>query len=110
MLCLLCCSGGTAATDRAVVTAATEDAALHGNPFAHHLRGDIYEVRARTAEQQLRILYATEGRSDQVLLALHVISKKSRTGPDRDISTVARIAAVLGKRLEWTLVDAPDPT
>ncbi len=29
---------------------------------------------------------------------------------DVRLSTVARIAAVLGKRLEWTLVDTPDPT
>jgi phage-related protein len=70
-----------------VVTAATKGVAIHGNSVAHHLRGDIYEVRARTANQQLRILYATEGRSDQVLLALRVISKKSRTVPGSDVST-----------------------
>ncbi len=77
-------------TERVVVTAAMKDVALHGNSVAHHLRGDIYEVRARTVSQQLRILYATEGRSDQVLLALHVISKKSRTVPGRDILVAER--------------------
>ena len=83
-------SEGTTATDRAIVTAATKDAAFHRNSVTHHLRGDIYEVRARTANQRPRILYATEGRSDQALLALHVISKKSRTVPGRDISIAER--------------------
>jgi len=71
--------------ERAVIAAAMKDIALHGNSFAHDLRGDIYEVRARTSNRQFRLLYATEGRSDQVLLALHGIVKKSRTVPGSDI-------------------------
>ena len=71
--------------DRAAVAAAMKDVRVHGNAVAHHLRGDIYEVRARANRRQYRILYATEGKSEQVLLAIHAIVKKTRTVPGRDI-------------------------
>jgi len=67
-----------------------KDVALHGNSVAHHLRGDIYEVRARASGRQFRILYAHEGRSDQVLLALFGLVKKSRKVPGREILLAER--------------------
>lgn len=76
--------------DRVQVAAAMKDVKDRGNSVAHHLRGDIYEVRARTATRQFRILYATEGRSDQVLLALHAIIKSTRAVPEHDIALAAR--------------------
>lgn len=76
--------------ERAVVAAAMKDIRIHGNQVVHHLRGDIYEVRARTATRQFRVLYATEGKSDQVLLAIHAIDKKTRTVPARDIDLAER--------------------
>ena len=72
--------------DMAAVAAAMKDVTLHGNSVAHHLRGEIYEVMARTSTRRYRILYATEGRSEQILLALHAIVKKTRTVPTRDIA------------------------
>lgn len=72
--------------DTAAVAAAMKDVAIHGNSVAHHLRGEIYEVMARASKRQYRILYATEGRSEQILLALHAIVKKTRTVPSRDIT------------------------
>jgi len=75
---------------RIQVAAAMKDVRDRVNSVAHHLRGDIYEVRARTATRQLRILYATEGRSDQILLALHAIVKSTRAVPDHDIALAAR--------------------
>ncbi len=72
--------------DRAAVVAAMKDVRIHGNSVARHLRGEIYEVKARANRRQYRILYATEGRSDQILLAVHAITKKTRTVPGRDIA------------------------
>ncbi len=51
--------------------------------MARHLRGDVYEVRADGHQATYRVLFATEGKSSQVLLALSALSKKSqRTPPD----------------------------
>ena len=71
--------------DRSAVVAAMKDVRLRGNIVAHHLRGSIYEVRAHGREKQYRVLYATEGRSDQVLLSLHAIVKQTQSVPNRDI-------------------------
>jgi len=56
--------------DRAAVVAAMKDVRIHGNAVPHHLRGEIYEVRTRSNHRQCRIIYATEGKSEQVLLAV----------------------------------------
>ena len=72
--------------DRAAVAAAMKDVRDHGNSVAHHLRGEIYEVSARTSDRQYRILYATQGRSDQILLAVHAIAKKTPSVPVREIT------------------------
>lgn len=71
--------------DRVSIAAAMKDVLIHGNAVAHHLRGDIYEVKAYAGRRQYRVLYATEGRSDQVLLSVHAIVKTSRSVPGRDI-------------------------
>jgi phage-related protein len=52
-----------------------------GISAARHLRGDLYEVRASFQGQSFRVLFATEGRFGQVLLALEAISKKTRKTP-----------------------------
>lgn len=77
-------------TDRAAVAAAMKDVQIHGHSVAHHLRREIYEVIARASRRQYRILYATEGRSDQILLALHAIVKKTPSIPARDIALAER--------------------
>lgn len=92
--------------DRAQIAAAMKDVRDRGNSVAHHLRGDIYEVRARTATRQLRILYATEGRSDHILLALHTIVKSTRAVPDRDIALAERRLQI-GDRADAPLDDMP---
>ncbi|MCL1593642.1 MAG: type II toxin-antitoxin system RelE/ParE family toxin [Actinomycetia bacterium] len=76
---------GLRSDDRAAIVAAMKDVRLHGNMVAHHLRDSIYEVKAHGRDRQFRVLYATEGRSDQVLLALHAITKRTRSVPNRDI-------------------------
>jgi len=76
--------------DRAAIAAAMKDIQIHGNVSAHHLRGDIYEVRAYASKRQYRILYSTEGRSDQVLLSIHAIIKTTRAVPGGDIDLAER--------------------
>jgi phage-related protein len=52
---------------------------------ARHLRGDIYEVDADGRDVAYRVIFATDGRHGQVLLALHLLDKKTRTTPPRVI-------------------------
>lgn len=77
-------------TDAAAVIAGMRDVQLNGNQVAHHLGGDIYEVRAAADRQAFRILYATEGKQDQVLLALEAISKKSQKTPRSTVQLAQR--------------------
>lgn len=69
---------------------AIKDVRIHGEAGAHHLRGDIYEIRAYAGKRQYRILYATEGKPDQVLLSIHAIVKRTRSVPGRDIDLAER--------------------
>jgi len=43
-----------------------------------HIDGDLHAIRVFFGGCTYRVLYAYEGQSDQVLLALHVITKKQR--------------------------------
>lgn len=76
--------------DAAAIVAAMRDVQINGNKVAHHLDGEIYEVRAAGIRQAFRILYATEGKEDQVLLALEAISKKSQKTPRQTIQLAKR--------------------
>lgn len=67
--------------DRAEVSIAMREVRLQGLSAARHLRGDIYEVRATGAQEEFRILFATEGKLRQVLLSLEAFSKKTRKTP-----------------------------
>jgi phage-related protein len=67
--------------ERAAVVAAMKEVAREGIVAAKHLRGDIYEVKADTADRFFRVLFAPEGRYGQVLLALDVFAKKTRKTP-----------------------------
>lgn len=76
--------------EAAAVTAAMSDVRMHGNVNAHHLQGEIYEVIASSRNKAFRILYASEGKEDQVLLALHAITKKTRAVPRQAIQLAER--------------------
>ena len=77
-------------TERAAVTAAMADVANNGKKAARHLRGEIYEVRAEGADVIYRLLFATEGRYSQVLLALVFFVKKTRRAPPAQIEFAER--------------------
>lgn len=71
--------------DRASVTAAMADVAKSGKKAARHLRGEIFEVRAEGGDVMYRLLFATEGRYSQVLLALTFFVKKTQKTPPAQI-------------------------
>jgi hypothetical protein len=62
--------------ERAAVVAAMKDVERNGLVTAKHLRGDIHEVKADTADKYFRVLFAVEGRYNQVLLSLEGFAKK----------------------------------
>lgn len=76
--------------EAAAVAAAMKDIRQNGHVNAHHLRGDIYEVIASSGNKAFRVLYATEGKQDQILLALHGITKKTRTVPGQEFRLAER--------------------
>jgi len=79
--------------DRNEVLAAMKDIAADGIMRARHLRDDIYEVRANGVTNSYRILFATEGRYSQVLLALESFAKKTQKTPNDEIDLArARLA------------------
>jgi phage-related protein len=76
--------------ERAAVVAAMKHVARDGLGAAKHLRGDIYEVKADTADKFFRVLFAPEGRYGQVLLALEVFAKKTRKTPPAKLDLAGR--------------------
>lgn len=76
--------------DAAAVVAAMRDVQENGTQAARHLRGDIYEVRADADRVIYRILFATEGRSSQILLALEGLKKKTQQTPPATIAIAER--------------------
>lgn len=57
---------------------------LSGITAARHLSGDLYEVRI-TGPVHYRLIFATEGRHSQVLLALDAFAKKSKRTPKQHL-------------------------
>lgn len=71
--------------ERAEVFAALTEIRLGGMEFARHLRGEIWEARAKTDTTALRVLFAPEGKQGQVLLSLEAFKKKTRKTPPKSI-------------------------
>jgi len=72
--------------------------AVEGMRAARHLRGDIWEVRVDGAKRTYRVLFSSEGRFGQVLLALEGFTKKTQETPARTIDLAARRLADWKKR------------
>lgn len=72
------------------VAAAMKEVRQLGLQAARHLRGEIYEVRAESASRSFRILFATEGRYQQVLLSLSAFVKKTQRTPPKEIALAER--------------------
>jgi phage-related protein len=71
--------------DRARILAEMEIVREEGKKAARHVRGDIYEVRVTGKDVIYRVLFATEGRYNQVCLAVHAFDKKTRKTDPNDI-------------------------
>jgi len=67
-----------------------QEAAIAGLDAGRHLRGDIYELRVDGDKQAFRLLFTTEGRRSQVLLALEAFSKKTQRTPPAKIDLATR--------------------
>jgi phage-related protein len=76
--------------DAEEVLAAMKDVQRNGLIASRHLRAEIYEVRAESAGNNYRVLFATEGRRNRVLLALVAIRKKTQKTPERTIDLAER--------------------
>lgn len=76
--------------DAAAVLHEMREVAKLGLKEARHLRGDIYEVRAEGDRQRFRVLFAREGRTGQILLALEAFSKKTQRTPKASLELAER--------------------
>lgn len=82
-------------SDRDEILAAMKDVQVNGLPIARHLAGDLYEVRADGRQATYRVVFATEARNSQVLLALSTFSKKTQRTPPEEIRLAER------RRADW---------
>ena len=78
--------------DKATVLAGMEDVRERGLRAARHLDGDIWEVRTDGDRVIYRILFATEGRWGQVLLALEVLTRRPEDARPRSSWRESRLA------------------
>lgn len=69
--------------EAAQVVAAMKDVGKNGLRVAKHLRADVYEVIADGPTRSFRVLFAAEGRYNQVLLAVVAFAKKTQKTPGR---------------------------
>jgi phage-related protein len=80
-----------------VVSAAAIFEAMHAvlmdGRAARHVRGEIYEARAKTRDHAYRVMFVAEGSGGHVLLAVSAFEKKSRKTPLEEIDLAeARLA------------------
>lgn len=67
-----------------------KDVERHGLAVAERLEGEIHEVKAEGKQQSFRLLFAPEGKHDQVLLSLEAFSKKTQKTPQAKIELAKR--------------------
>lgn len=91
---------GLSDEDAAAVLAAMAAVRVQGLRAARHLKGDVYEVRADGDRQAFRVLFASEGRSGQILLSLDGFSKRSQKTPPEKIRLAERRLADWRRRGE----------
>lgn len=77
-----------AAAIAAVMTAVRRTG--RGHPDVNHLRGDIWQIEIRGRTAIYRLLFAEEGRYQQVLLALEVVNKKWQKAKRRHLELAER--------------------
>jgi phage-related protein len=76
--------------DMAAVTTAMKEVEVHGLKAARHLGNAIYEVRAYGSQVIYRLLFAPQGKWNQVLLALVPFKKKTQRTPPQMVRLAER--------------------
>jgi phage-related protein len=76
--------------DAAAVLAAMKDVEKNGLAVAERLDDELHEVKADGTRQTFRVLFAPEGKHDQVLLSLEAFSKKTQKTPPAKIRLARR--------------------
>lgn len=71
--------------DRSAVVENMREVSLHGLIAARHVRGDIYEVRIAGQRSSYRLLFASEGKKNQVFLVLVGFTKRTQKTPIHQI-------------------------
>lgn len=71
--------------DRAAIADEMEQVRKKGTAAARHVRDDIFEVRVFIDGVTYRVLFATEGFFNHVLLAVRAFNKKTQDLPDHEI-------------------------
>lgn len=87
--------------ERASIVAAMKEVQRDGLSSAKHLRGDLYEVKADTADKFFRVIFAAEGRYNHVLLSLEAFAKKTRKTPPAKLDLAQR------RLRDWRLRGGP---
>jgi len=67
-----------------------KDVQRNGLRVAKHLRGPIHEVTADGEAATFRVLFASVGRKENVLLALEAFSKKTQKTPAHTLKLAER--------------------
>jgi len=91
---------GQSGPDAAAIAVAMGRVQRRGVQAARHLRGEIFEVRVAGDRKQFRILFATEGGYNQVLLALESFTKKTQKTPSDKIEVAEERLAEWRRRGE----------
>lgn len=78
------------ASDVAEIVAGMKEVAQCGLEASRHLQGDIWEVRVQGQNRIFRVLFAPQGRFEQVLLALEAFTKKTQKTPPTTIELAAK--------------------
>ena len=81
---------GLSDADKAEVLAAMKEVRRDGPHAARHLRQEIYEARADGDRIIYRVLFATDGQQDHILLSLVAFNKKTRRTPPEQIRLAER--------------------
>jgi phage-related protein len=80
------------------------------HPDVNRLAGDIWQIEVDGSRVIYRLLFAEEGRSGQVLLALEVVNKKWQVAKARHIAVAARRLAEWRQRGKSQRVLSPGRT
>jgi phage-related protein len=86
--------------DAAAVVAAMKEVKVEGLAVARHLDDEIYGVRADGRRVIYRVLFAPQGRRNQILLALEAFKKKTQKTPIQSIRLAKRRLRDWEKRAE----------